>query len=150
MRGAGQAVFMLSVIKHGLDTDLVYVQGVQMVQVHTAGQFEFTTTSGTVTLQSSLPASDLILPANPIERYLMLVMGHRSLAGQAHLKEKSMSVTRLGSLTDLTLSSRAIRNALDLSAESTPEAKNHKPEEFMETSVLDELDRNGFTKKLWQ
>jgi ABC-type nitrate/sulfonate/bicarbonate transport system substrate-binding protein len=36
--------------KHGLDAELVYVQGVQMVQIHTAGQLDFTTTSGIVTL----------------------------------------------------------------------------------------------------
>jgi len=32
--------------KHGLDADLIYVQGVQMMQVHSTGQLDFTTTSG--------------------------------------------------------------------------------------------------------
>jgi NitT/TauT family transport system substrate-binding protein len=89
--------------KHGLDADLVYVQGVQMVQVHTAGQLDFTTTSGIVTLQSSVGGSDLILLANSIERHLMKVMGHPSLSGPADLKGKSIAVTRFGSLTDLAL-----------------------------------------------
>jgi NitT/TauT family transport system substrate-binding protein len=275
--------------KHGLDTDLVYVQGVQMVQVHTAGQLDFTTTSGIVTLQSSVSGSDLILLANSIERHLMKVMGHPSLAGAADLKGKAIAVTRFGSLTDLalrpilekwkldpnrdvslvqigrlsdivpaiqqkrvaagmlsfptsfhaeklglktlydlsesevevptttvavsrayanknrdtvlrflraylegshrlltdrdmgikalrryggvqdaelvaatydlftskyikkvpTLSTKAVQNALNLVAESNPKAKNHRPEEFMDTSFLDELDRSGFIKKLW-
>jgi NitT/TauT family transport system substrate-binding protein len=89
--------------KHGIDADLVYVQGVQMVQVHTAGQLDFTTTSGIVTLQSSVSGSDLILLANSIERHLMKVMGHPSLTGPADLKGKSIAVTRFGSLTDLAL-----------------------------------------------
>lgn len=89
--------------KHGLDAELVYVQGVQMVQVHTAGQLDFTTTSGIVTLQSSVGGSDLILLANSIERHLMKVMGHPSLSGPADLKGKSIAVTRFGSLTDLAL-----------------------------------------------
>lgn len=89
--------------KHGIDADLVYVQGVQMVQVHTAGQLDFTTTSGIVTLQSSVSGSDLILLANSIERHLMKVMGHPSLSGPADLKGKSIAVTRFGSLTDLAL-----------------------------------------------
>jgi ABC-type nitrate/sulfonate/bicarbonate transport system substrate-binding protein len=89
--------------KHGLDADLVYVQGVQMVQVHTAGQLDFTTTSGIVTLQSSVSGSDLMLLANSIERHLMKVMGHPSLAGPADLKGKAIAVTRFGSLTDLAL-----------------------------------------------
>lgn len=276
--------------KHGLDADLIYVQGVQMVQVHTAGQLDFTTTSGIVTLQSSVSGSDLILLANSIERHLMKVMGHSSLAGPADLKGKSIAVTRFGSLTDLALrpvlekwkldpnrdvslvqigrlsdivpaiqqkrvaagmlsfptsfhaeklglktlydlsesdvevptttvavsrayankhrdivlrflraylegshrlltdrdmgikalrryggvqdpellaatynlftskyikkvpvlSVRAVQNALNLVAESNPKAKNHKPEEFMDTSYLDELEKSGFIKKLWQ
>ena len=89
--------------KHGLDADLVYVQGVQMVQVHTAGQLDFTTTSGIVTLQSSVGGSDLILLANSIETHLMKVMGHPSLSGPADLKGKTIAVTRFGSLTDLAL-----------------------------------------------
>jgi hypothetical protein len=48
-----------------------------------------------------------------------------------------------------TLSTKAVQNALNLVAESNPKAKNHRPEEFMDTSFLDELDRSGFIKKLW-
>jgi NitT/TauT family transport system substrate-binding protein len=89
--------------KYGLDTELVYVQGVQMVQVHTAGQLDFTSTSGIVTLQSSVNGSDLILLANSIESHLMKVIAHPSIAGPSDLKGKSIGVTRFGSLTDLAL-----------------------------------------------
>ena len=44
--------------KYGFDAELIYVQGVQMVHVHTAGQLDFTSTSGIVTLQSSVNGSD--------------------------------------------------------------------------------------------
>ena len=50
--------------KYGFDAELIYVQGVQMVQVHVAGQLDFTSTSGIVTLQSSVNGADLILLAN--------------------------------------------------------------------------------------
>lgn len=89
--------------KYGLDAELVYVQGVQMVQVHTAGQLDFTSTSGIVTLQSSVNGSDLILLANSIESHLMKVIAHPSIATPAELKGKSIGVTRFGSLTDLAL-----------------------------------------------
>jgi NitT/TauT family transport system substrate-binding protein len=89
--------------KHGFDAELIYVQGVQMVQVHTAGQLDFTSTSGIVTLQSSVGGSDLILLANSIETHLMKVIAHPSIAGPADLKGKSIGVTRFGSLTDLAL-----------------------------------------------
>ena len=276
--------------KNGLDAELIYVQGVQMVQVHTAGQLNFTTTSGIVTLQSSVAGSDLILLANSIESHLMKVMGHPSLSGPEDLKGKSIAVTRFGSLTDLalrpvlekwklepnrdvslvqigrlgdivpaiqqkrvaagmlsfptsfhaeklglktlydlsesgievptttvavsrayansnrdivirflkaylegthrlmtdremgikalrkyggvqdnellaatydlftskyvkkvpTLSVKAVQNALNLVADSNPKAKNHRPEEFMDTSFLEELEKTGFIRKLWQ
>ena len=89
--------------KYGLDAELIYVQGVQMVQVHTAGQLDFTSTSGIVTLQSSVNGSDLILLANSIESHLMKIIAHPSIAGPGDLKGKSIGVTRFGSLTDLAL-----------------------------------------------
>lgn len=276
--------------KHGLDAELIYVQGVQMVQVHTAGQLDFTTTSGIVTLQSSVAGSDLILLANSIDTHLMKVIAHPSISGPADLKGKAIGVTRFGSLTDLALrpvleqwklepnrdvslvqigrlsdivpaiqqkriaagmlsfpssffaeklglkslydlsesglevptttvavsrayanshrdivlrfmraylegthrlltdramgikalrryggvddnellaatydlftakyikkvpvlTVKAVQNALDLVAESNPKAKSRKPAEFMDTSYLDELQKSGFVKKLWQ
>ena len=89
--------------KHGFDAELIYVQGVQMVHVHTAGQLDFTSTSGIVTLQSSVSGSDLILLANSIESHLMKVIAHPTIAGPADLKGKTIGVTRFGSLTDLAL-----------------------------------------------
>ena len=89
--------------KYGLDAELIYVQGVQMVHVHTAGQLDFTSTSGIVTLQSSVSGSDLILLANSIESHLMKVIAHPSISGPSDLRGKSIGVTRFGSLTDLAL-----------------------------------------------
>lgn len=276
--------------KYGIDAELIYVQGVQMVQVHTAGQLDLTSTSGIVTLQSSVGGSDLIMLANSIESHLMKVIGHPSVTGPSDLKGKAIGITRFGSLTDLalrpvleqwkleankdvnivqigrlpdivpaiqqkriaagmlsfptsffaeklglkvlydltesgievptttiavsrayananrdlvmrymkaylegthrlltdrelgiralrkyggisdkelldatydlftkkyikkvpTLTVKAVQNALDLVAETRPKAKNRKPEEFMDTSYMEELERSGFIKKLWQ
>ena len=87
--------------KYGLDGELIYVQGVQMVQVHVAGQLDVTTTSGLVTLQSSVSGADLILLANSIDIHLMKLTSHSGISGPADLKGKSIAVTRFGSLTDL-------------------------------------------------
>jgi len=56
--------------KHGLEAEMIYVQGVQMVQIHVAGQLDFTGTSGIVTLQSSVAGADLILLAHPPSPHL--------------------------------------------------------------------------------
>ncbi|MGH7827679.1 MAG: ABC transporter substrate-binding protein [Candidatus Binatia bacterium] len=276
--------------KYGLDAELIYVQGVQLIQVHTAGQLDFTSTSGIVTLQSSVGGSDLILLANSIESHIMKLMAHPSISTPEDLKGKSIGITRFGSLTDLTLrpilegwklepnrdvnlvqigrlsdivpaitqkrvaagmlsfptsfhaeklglktlydladlkvevptttvavkrsyanshrdvvlrylkayiegthrlftdreigiqalrkyggiqdkellaatydlftskyikkvptlTVKAVQNALDLVAESNPKAKNRKPAEFMDTSFMEELEKSGFIKKIWQ
>ena len=276
--------------KHGLDAELIYIQGVQMVQVHVAGGLDFTGTSGIVTLQSSVSGADIVLLSNSIDTHLMKVIVHPSITSPAGLKGKSLAVTRFGSLTDLavrpvleqwklepnkdvtlvqigrlsdmvpavlqkkvdggvfsfpsslyaekaglkplyhladsgievptttiavsrsyakanrdivlryvrayvegthrlltdrelgiralrryggvqdnellattydlfakkyikkvpTLTATAVQNALKLLAEGNPKAKNRRPEEFMDTSFMDELEKSGFIKKLWQ
>ena len=87
--------------KYGLDGEMIYVQGVQMVQVHVAGQLDVTTTSGLVTLQSSVSGADLILLANSIDMHLMKLTTHPGINAPGDLKGKSIAVTRFGSLTDL-------------------------------------------------
>ena len=46
--------------KYGFDTEMVYVQGVQLVQVHVAGQLDVSTISSVVYLQASVEGADLI------------------------------------------------------------------------------------------
>jgi ABC-type nitrate/sulfonate/bicarbonate transport system substrate-binding protein len=49
-----------------------------------------------------------------------------------------------------TLSTKAVQNALDIIAENNPKARAFKPEEFMDTSFLNELEKSGFIQKLWR
>jgi ABC-type nitrate/sulfonate/bicarbonate transport system substrate-binding protein len=49
-----------------------------------------------------------------------------------------------------TLTVKAVQNALQLVAESSPKAKGRRPAEFMDTTYIDELEKSGFIKKLWQ
>src|SRR4029450_9849751 len=46
--------------KHGFDPEMIYVQGVQLIAVHVAGQLDFSSVSGLVFLQASVACSDLI------------------------------------------------------------------------------------------
>jgi NitT/TauT family transport system substrate-binding protein len=43
-----------------------------------------------------------------------------------------------------------IRDTLDFYAERNPDFKNHKPQEFIDHSLLDELEKEGFFKKFGQ
>ncbi len=87
--------------KYGFDTEMIYVQGVQLVQVHVAGQIDVSTISSVVYLQASVEGADLIQVASSIDGQLMKVMVHPSITKPQDLKGKTLAVTRFGSLTDL-------------------------------------------------
>ncbi len=87
--------------KYGFETEMVYVQGVQLVQVHVSGQLDFSTISSVVYLQASVEGADLIQVATSIDNQLMKLMVHPSISSPAELKGKTLAVTRFGSLTDL-------------------------------------------------
>ncbi|MEX0801867.1 MAG: ABC transporter substrate-binding protein [Candidatus Binatia bacterium] len=87
--------------KYGFNTEMVYVQGVQLVQVHVAGQLDFSTISSVVYLQASVEGADLIQVASSIDNQIMKLMVDPSISKPEDLKGKTLAVTRFGSLTDL-------------------------------------------------
>jgi ABC-type nitrate/sulfonate/bicarbonate transport system substrate-binding protein len=87
--------------KYGFATEMVYVQGVQLIQVHVSGQLDLSTVSSVVYLQASVEGADLIQVASSIDNQLMKVMVHPSISRPEDLKGKTLAVTRFGSLTDL-------------------------------------------------
>ena len=89
--------------KHGFEPEMIYVQGVQLIAVHVAGQLDFSSVSGLVFLQASVEGSDLILVASSNDSQPMKLMAHTGITGSADLKGKTIAVTRFGSLTDLLL-----------------------------------------------
>lgn len=89
--------------KYGFEPEMIYVQGVQLVQVHVAGQLDFSTISGLVYLQASVEGADLIQVASSLDNQLMKLMVHPSISKAEDLKGKTIAVTRFGSLTDLLL-----------------------------------------------
>lgn len=87
--------------KYGLDAEMIYVQGVQLVQVHVAGQLDVASISSVVYLQAAVEGADLVQIASSIDGQLMKVMVHPSITKPQDLKGKTLAVTRFGSLTDL-------------------------------------------------
>jgi NitT/TauT family transport system substrate-binding protein len=87
--------------KYGFDAEMIYVQGVQLVQVHVAGQLDVASISSVVYLQAAVEGADLIQVASSIDGQLMKVMVHPSITKPQDLKGKTLAVTRFGSLTDL-------------------------------------------------
>jgi len=89
--------------KYGFEPEMIYVQGVQLIAVHVAGQLDFSSVSGLVFLQASVEGSDLILLASSNDSQPMKLMVHSGIAGPKDLRGKTVAVTRFGSLTDLLL-----------------------------------------------
>jgi len=87
--------------KYGFDSEMVYVQGVQLVQVHVSGQIDLATVSSVVYLQASVEGADLVQIATSIDNQIMKLMVHPSISKPQDLKGKTLAVTRFGSLTDL-------------------------------------------------
>ena len=87
--------------KYGFDSDMVYVQGVKLVQVHVSGQLDVSTVSSVVYLQASVGGADLIQIASSIDNQIMKLMVHPSIVKPQDLKGKTLAVTGFGSLTDL-------------------------------------------------
>jgi ABC-type nitrate/sulfonate/bicarbonate transport system substrate-binding protein len=83
--------------KYGFDSEMIYVQGVQLVQVHVAGQLDVATISSVVYLQAAVEGADLIQIASSIDGQLMKVMVHPSISKPQDLKGKTLAVTRFGS-----------------------------------------------------
>jgi len=63
--------------KYGFDSEMVYVQGVKLVQVHVSGQLDISTVSSVVYLQASVGGADLIDGVNIRPGGATLLCRHR-------------------------------------------------------------------------
>jgi len=95
--------------KYGFDTEMVYVQGVKLIQVHVSGQLDISTVSSVVYLQASVGGADLIQVASSIDNQIMKLMVQPVIAKPQDLRGKTLAVTGFGSLTDLLVRS-ALKN----------------------------------------
>ncbi|HEX7229053.1 MAG TPA: ABC transporter substrate-binding protein [Candidatus Binatia bacterium] len=89
--------------KYGFEPEMIYIQGVQLIAVHVAGQLDFSSVSGLVFLQASIEGSDLTMLASSNDSQPMKLMVHSGVSGPNDLKGRTIAVTRFGSLTDLLL-----------------------------------------------
>lgn len=89
--------------KYGLASELLYLQGVQITQVHVAHQIEFTVTGSPLPLQAAVEGSDLVLAASSIDRFIYKLIVLPSITSIAGLKGKTIGITRFGSLPDVAI-----------------------------------------------
>jgi ABC-type nitrate/sulfonate/bicarbonate transport system substrate-binding protein len=89
--------------KYGLASELLYLQGVQITQVHVAHQIEFTVTGSPLPLQATVEGADLVLAASSIDRFIYKLIVVPSITSIAALKGKTIGITRFGSLPDVAI-----------------------------------------------
>jgi ABC-type nitrate/sulfonate/bicarbonate transport system substrate-binding protein len=89
--------------KYGLASELLYLQGVQITQVHVAHQIEFTVTGSPLPLQAAVEGADLVLVASSIDRFIYKLIVVPSITSIAALKGKVIGITRFGSLPDVAI-----------------------------------------------
>lgn len=89
--------------KYGLASELLYLQGVQITQVHVAGQVDFTVTGSPLPLQAAVEGADLRLIASSIDRFIYKLIVDPSISAPAQLKGKTIGITRFGSLPDVAI-----------------------------------------------
>jgi NitT/TauT family transport system substrate-binding protein len=89
--------------KHGLSAELLYLQGVQITQVHVARQIDFTVTGSPLPLQAAVEGADLVLAASSIDKFIYKLIVVPSIASPQELKGKTIGITRFGSLPDVAI-----------------------------------------------
>ena len=89
--------------KYGLTAELLYLQGVQITQVHVAKQVDFTVTGAPLPLQASVEGADLILVASSIDSFIYKLIVVPGISVPADLRGKTIGITRFGSLPDVAI-----------------------------------------------
>lgn len=89
--------------KYGLTPELLYLQGIQITQVHVAGQVDFTVTGAPLPLQASVEGADLTLIASSIDSFIYKLIVEPGISKPEGLRGKTIGITRFGSLPDVAI-----------------------------------------------
>jgi ABC-type nitrate/sulfonate/bicarbonate transport system substrate-binding protein len=89
--------------KQGLASELLYLQGIQITQVHVAGYVDFTVTGAPLPMRAAVEGADLTLAASSVDKFIYKLIVEPSIAKPADLKGKTIGITTFGSLPDVAI-----------------------------------------------
>lgn len=89
--------------KHGLASELLYLQGVQITQVHVSGHVDFTVTGAPLPMRAAVEGADLALAASSIDKFIYKLIVDPGIAKPADLRGKLIGITTFGSLPDVAI-----------------------------------------------
>ena len=89
--------------KYGLASELLYLQGIQITQVHVAGHVDFTVTGAPLPMRAAVEGADLTLAASSIDKFIYKLIVEPGITKSADLKGKTIGITTVGSLPDVAI-----------------------------------------------
>lgn len=89
--------------KHGLINELLYLQGVQITQVHVAGHLDFSVAGAPLPMQAAVEGADLILVASSMDKFHFKLIVEPGIKSPEDLKNKIIGIARFGSLPDVAI-----------------------------------------------
>ena len=89
--------------KYGLSSELLYLQGIQITQVHVAGHVDFTVTGAPLPMRAAVEGADLALAASSIDKFIYKLIVEPSITRPLDLKGKIIGITTFGSLPDVAI-----------------------------------------------
>ena len=140
--------------KYGLEVEPIFLRGGQMATQALVGGDPPIVNIGTV-IQASLRGHNLVLVAAVETNYDQIVFARPEITRLEQLKGKRFGVSGFGSATHYASTIlvkhmkpyptlKGIQFMLEMLAPTMPEAKNAKPEQFVDLSFLQELEKEGF------
>lgn len=149
--------------ENGLDVQILFIGSSTVVtQAILGGNVPIAVLSGATAINSALSGSDLVILAStkkePAQAFLVV---SKEITNGAQLKGKRLGVSWLGASSDFLLRYLLKKNgprsamggvqlALEEIAERNPAAKSARPEQFVDTSFVRELDESGYIDALYR
>ena len=89
--------------KNGLASELLYLQGIQITQVHVAGYVDFTVTGAPLPMRAAVEGADLTLAASSVDKFIYKLIVEPNITKPADLRGKIIGITTFGSLPDVAI-----------------------------------------------
>ena len=89
--------------KNGLASELLYLQGIQITQVHVAGYVDFTVTGAPLPMRAAVEGADLTLAASSVDKFIYKLIVEPNITNPADLRGKIIGITTFGSLPDVAI-----------------------------------------------
>ena len=109
--------------KHSLDAEILMIPvSSGAIQAALAGEIRFMTSGGVANINANMSGGDFVGITSMISTFVFKIIGQPGIKEPSQLKGKKVATSRLGAL---------------------------KPHDFIDPSILQEIEESGFVRKLY-